>query len=416
MNNNLDSQKGNKNIFYTTVGIVEDTNDPAQMGRIRVYCPSIDHEDHIINDLPWAIYSAPFGGVIKNMKVGPEEDISYGPISYGLWAIPKQGATVLIQFINGNTNQRVWTGCIYPVLSNRGMPGGRNADITQTKPFPYGPFTDSYEDLQPAKRNLIEAGLHDAHYVTRGGYERQIAQALTDKDGTDGYAKNPNKSEELDPQSYCIVSPGRHYISLQDSPDFCRVRIKTSTGHQILMDDTNERIYISTNKGKSWFEMDTDGHIHFYGAKSISLTTDADFNVTAGGNINLKANSSVNITAGNNIQETAGNNINFNSGCSTLITTGDNFHVKSTANIVHNAAKIDLGSTSSLIINGSTVDIKASGNINQSGSQIHLNTSTAKTVAVADVANKATLPGIVPAHESWDRPKSDAIRNKYWKP
>lgn len=417
---NPESLKGLQNIFFTTIGIVEDTNDPAQLGRLKVYCPSIDNENHTTDDLPWTSYASPFGGQIKNMKVGPEEDTIYGPSAYGIWAIPKQGATVLVQFINGNTNYRVWTHCLFPAMSNRGMPGGRGYDITKSKPFPPGPYSDSYEEMQPAKRNLEEAGLNDKHYFTRGGYERQIAQALTDKDGSDGYAKNPNKTDDkaLDPQGYCIVTPGRHYISMQDQPDFCRVRIKTTTGHQIIMDDTNERIYVSTNKGKTWFEMDTDGHIHFYGSASISFTTDADFNVTAVGNINMDAGGSINMKAAADISGTAGSNINLNSGCSTLATCGDHFEVNAASNAnITSGAKFNVNAGGQASISTSAaLGLKAGGNLLASGSQVHLNGPSAPEALKAAKAAQAQAPGIVPEHEPWGRPKSDQERNKYWKP
>jgi hypothetical protein len=271
---------------------------------------------------------------------------------------------------------------LYPAMSNRGLPAGRGYDVTKPKPFPAGPYSDSYEAMQPAKRNLAAAGLDSKHYFTRGGYERQVAQAITDKDGSEGYAKNPNKTspKELDPQGYFLVSPGRHYISLQDQPDFCRLRIKTTTGHQILLDDTNERIYCSTNKGKSWFEMDSDGHVHFYGAESLSFTTDADYNVTAKGNINLHAGNGVNIKADGDVKITGGGDINLNSGCSTLVTAGDNIH------------------------------LGAAGNIVEKGAKIYLNTMGTTAAALAPT------PGIVPSHEPFDRPKGKATRNKYWKP
>jgi hypothetical protein len=266
-------------------------------------------------------------------------------------------------------------------MSNRGMPGGRGFDITKTKPFPIGPFTDSYEDLQPTKRNLKAAGLDTKHYFTRGGYERQIAQGLTDKDGSDGYGKNPNKTnpKELDPQGYCIVTPGRHYISMQDTPDFCRTRIRTTTGHQIILDDTNERIYVSTNKGNSWFEMDSDGHVHFYGSESISFTTGADFNVTAKGNVNMNASGAINMTAGT-ISLNSKGDINLKSGCSTLVSAGDHVH------------------------------LGAAGNVVTKGAQIHLNSMGTTAAAVA------ATPGIIPAHEPFDRPASKSKRNKFWKP
>lgn len=387
-------------MLYTTVGIVKDTNDPAQQGRVRVYCPSVDHEDYTVDDLPWALYMTPFGGAVKNRKAGPEGDIAYGPTSYGFWAIPKVGSTVVIQFLNGDPNFRIWTGCLYPIQSNRGLPGGRGYDITKSKPYPKGPWTDSYEDIQPTKKNQIAAGLDNEYYQTRGGYERQHAQALTEKDGSDGYASNPNKSDpkDYDPQGYSITTPGGHYLSMDDTNDFCRVRLRTTTGHQILLDDTNERIYVSTNKGKTWFEMDEDGHIHFYAAQSISFTTDEDFNITALNNVNIHAGQDINLKADNMVNFKAATNINLDSGCSTLITCGDNFEVNA-------ASKVNTTS-------GSTTNILASGNIIQTGSNIHLNGPQAATAAKA---YKAPEPGIVPTHEQWNRPKTKGTRNKFWK-
>ena len=372
-----ESLQGIQSINFTTIGIVEETDDPAQAGRLKIYCPSIDHEDHKVEDLPWALYASPFGGVISNMVAGPDEDTSYGPTSYGLWAIPKQGATVLVQFINGNSNYRVWTHCLYPAMSNRGLPGGRGYDISKQKPFPVGPWTDSYEELQPAQKNLAEAGLNTRHFFTRGGYERQVAQAVTDKEGSDGYAKNPNKPNKLDSQTVSLTSAGHHFISLQDAPEFCRMRMKTTTGHQIILDDTNERIYISTAKGENWIEMDSDGHIHVFGSKSISFNSGGDFNINAGGNVNIKAGSNVNVL-GSGVNITGIANIELNSGCSTLVTAGD---------------FIELGASADLVL---------------AGSKIHLNSKPAKQ------AGSASAPGIVPSHEPWNRPSSAAPRNKYW--
>jgi hypothetical protein len=375
--------QGHHQIFYTTVGIVQDTNDPAQMGRVRVYCPSIDHEDYTIDDLPWAQYLSPVGGTIKNMHAGPNEDISYGPTAYGFWGIPKLGATVLIQFVNGDPNYRVWTGCIYPLQGQRGLPGGRGADITQPPATrPLGPFSDSYEPILPGKANQAEAGLDSNYYYTRGGYERQVAQATTNKDGTEGYSANINRTDptDLDSQTYSWTSPGHHFISMQDAPQFCRMRFKTTTGHQIILDDTNERIYISTSVGNSWLEMDKDGHVQVYAAQSLSFTTGGDFNVTATGSFAVQA-ASIQMTGSSGVAITSGVDVNINSGCATLVTAGDNIELGSGANII------------------------------QQGTQIHLNSMGTTAAAVA------AKPALAPTHEPWTRPAAVGVtRNKYWQP
>ena len=103
------------------------------------------------------------------------------------------------------------------------------------------------------------------------------------RDGSEGYQKNPYEyGRDLSPQTVCFTTPGRHSLIFQDNPENGRVRIKTADGHQVILDDANERIYVSTCSGKSWFEMDRDGHIHAYGSESLSLSAGADINLIAG--------------------------------------------------------------------------------------------------------------------------------------
>lgn len=373
------------NNFYnqSTIGIVKDTNDPAQMGRLRVYCPTLDSEDFVIDDLPWAAYLSPFGGQIINQPMGPDSEISNGPTSYGFWAIPKVGATVLVTCVNGDPNYRVWLGCFYPPAGNRGLPGGRNVDITKPQgQQPNGPFTDSYEAIQPATKNEATAGLSSNYYYSRGGYERQVAQAQTSKDGNEGYAQNPARTQsgDLDPQTYSITSPGHHFISLQDSPEFCRIRAKTTSGNQIILDDTNQRIYISSALGNNWIEMDEDGHISIYAAQAFSINTSGDFNINAAGVFYVNA-ADIQLTASSDAAITAGESIDFNSGCSLSITAGDPINIGSTADII------------------------------MAGAKIHLNGPEPSTAAIA------LKPTIIPTHEPFTRPAAIGIqRGKYWQP
>ena len=46
-----------------TIGVVVDTNDPQQMGRLRVLCPTLgDTEDQNLGVIPWAMYVSPLAG------------------------------------------------------------------------------------------------------------------------------------------------------------------------------------------------------------------------------------------------------------------------------------------------------------------------------------------------------------------
>lgn len=365
-----------ENELSPVLGTVRSTNDPAQMGRLQVFLPGIDNEKYP-DEIPWANYATPFGGVINNISSGPDKENSYGPTGYGFWGIPKEGSIVICFFIVGDPQQRYWTHSVFPTHSNRGLPGGRGYDDNGNE----GPFTDSYENLEPGYSNLKEAGLDSGdHYYTKGGYERQVAQSRTTKDGSEGYAENASRPGDLDPQTYCITTPGHHFISLQDSPEFSRIRLKTAKGNQLILDDTNERIYISTARGKTYIEADENGRLYVYSNESISFRTEKDFNVYADGNINMEAGKEVNVNAGTSMYLSADIDINIDAGASIFEEAMSDFNIKAGSNII------------------------------ESGSEIHLNTMPAAA------AKSASSPAIKPAHEPWTRPNGPGTRNKYWRP
>lgn len=80
------------------IGIVEYTNDPAQLGRIKVRVPNINGLENInTENLPWATPCFPFGG---------------GP-GFGSIMIPPEGATVYVSFLHGNPHNPVYIGTFY---------------------------------------------------------------------------------------------------------------------------------------------------------------------------------------------------------------------------------------------------------------------------------------------------------------
>jgi Type VI secretion system/phage-baseplate injector OB domain len=358
-------------------GVVVDTSDPQEMGRLRIWCPSIDGDHPIIENLPWALYVTPLAGQAQSYPAG-NGAASVGPVSYGIWAIPKIGAQVIVAFLYGDYNQRVYMGSYFRDHGNRSLPIGRNApdDV---------PTSDAGIAIEPAASNLhaqFSNNFRASEAKTRGIYERQVAQPADEKTPTEGYStrviSDKKATGDLDPQTYCITTPGRHALIMQDDPKFARVRIKTAEGHQVILDDANERIYISAAGGRTWVELDVDGHIHMYGAESISMSSGADFNIQALGNVNIKSGKNVNISSAGHARISA---------CSDLGLSGAD-------------VKID---------SGSTMNFLASGTLLFSGSDIHLNGPSASGASCAE------SPSITPSSEPWKRPKSNSTRNKNWK-
>ena len=396
---------------FITEGYVMGTDDPNQMGRLKVWCPALDGQDFTVESLPWAEYASPLAGVTTDFPTGRNAVQSNGHVPYGFWAIPKLNAQVLVFLLNGNSNRRFYFASYYDLHRNRGLPAGRNLD--QNTPPHQGPWTDTYEPLQPAYNNLRQQFNNDLSNPiaqTRGAYERQAAQAQTEKDGKEGYAPSAADANNFkDPQSYMWVTPGHNMITMSDNPENCRVRVKTCEGNQIILDDTNERIYVSTAKGKTWIELDEDGHIHIYGSQSISVRATQDINLTAGNNVHIEAAEGIHMVAGGHIRA-----------------SGSNVHLKAGETLAASGCTVDVNGSKTRIT-GDTVDVKSAGLLALQGSKITANTGTSPTdmdkdqlilpggpAASASCAAMAEPASIIPAHEPWVRPSNNS-RNKHFK-
>ena len=447
---------------FITDGIVKDTEDPQQNGRLKIWCPSLDGENVDIDFLPWAEYATPFGGVTNDFQTGRNKTKSSGPKSYGFWALPKIGAQVLVFLLNGDPNRRFYFASYFGLHRNRSLPAGRNKSENNAD----GPFTDTYEPLQPAYDNFriaFQGKTTSPQARSRGGFERQVAQDRTNKDGSDGYATSPVDENYLDPQTYCFTTPGNHMIILDDSADNCRIRMKTCEGNQIIIDDSNERIYVSTSKGKTWIELDEDGHVHIFGSQSVSMRAGKDVNIFADNNINLEAGNSVNVKAVNgNIKASSTGDIHIRSGSGSIYQTACNdFHICSTHGYYISAEEVDISSETSIFqtASGGSVDLRSSSGVNIGTGKTAMNVQDGKMMIKADsiemdagrnlafgastintfangggggsyspfgkavppsestnstCADPADSPSVVPGHEPWKRPASAKPRNTYW--
>ena len=80
------------------------------------------------------------------------------------------------------------------------------------------------------------------------------------------------------------------------------IRLRTRTGHQILMHNSQDLIYIANSKGTAWIEMTSAGKIDIYAADSVSIHSEKDFNFRADRDINLEAGRNINVRAGKNME------------------------------------------------------------------------------------------------------------------
>jgi len=423
-----------------TIGEVVDTNDPQQMGRVRAVCPAMgDTRQQALKHIPWAMYGSPFGGVNEVTARGRGNDKSEGPVSYGMWAIPKIGSQVLIMCIDGNPAHRVWLGCLPGQFFPHTMPHGRYS----AKPSagnPEGPLTSTENPIEPLHGNLSEAfsggsaAARESFEFRSRGADNQVAhltpeeiaarvkfskladdrdEIISEADGeslnhSQGYSRSniaPNKTfsntggVNYDSHIYAWTTPGFHALHMDDRAESCRMRFRTTAGHQIILDDTNERVYISTAQGKTWIEIDEKGTIDIYGEQDISIRSDQDVNISAGKSIRMKANDGIHMIAGDEIRlhaKAEGNDLNGDLGLH--FKSEEDIHIESVGTfdlLTGGLTRIQIGSTLELTsgnteIQTGTLDI-TSGNTNISTSTLSVASSAFQLDTASAIINSSTF-------------------------
>jgi hypothetical protein len=83
------------------------------------------------------------------------------------------------------------------------------------------------------------------------------------------------------------------------------IGFRTRSGAMIRLDETNGLIYAINKAGTSWIQMDADGNVDIFGAQSISMRSEQDFNLRADGNVNIEAGQSINMKAAQDSDGTA---------------------------------------------------------------------------------------------------------------
>ena len=388
----------------------------------------------VVGDVPWASYITPFGGANGGMARGPNklsENSNKGSVAYGLWAIPKVGAVVLLACVDGDPNQRIYLGCLYDQYTPHTMPHGRFMDNT------VGPLSSGDAQIMPLLQNYERAFVNFAspEWQSRGADftvsavdESQLEKAETDipddkkPETRQGYEvtrtelnhENPQTGETYESQTYSITTPGFHAISLDDRAKNCRIRIRSTAGHQILLDDSNERIYVCTAEGNNWIELDQNGNIDIFSARRISVHSEKDMNFTSDETIRMYGKKGVHIQSGGEYRVKAVGDITHKTDANINQFATTNYNVIANETVEYTAVDILHTTSGSMHLNSgvavnvtasSGIDVKAGSGVTVEGSIINLGGPPA---AAADKTNPveppdAHLPNKSPEHEPYPR-------------
>ena len=155
---------------------------------------------------------------------------------------------------------------------------------------------------------------------------------------------------------------------LVDYPQDESFRIRTRTGHQILLHNSEDLIYITNAQGSAWIEMTSNGKIDIYAADSVSIRTEEDFNFVAERDINLHAQRAINLFSGSRTSIESGDNLNLKAGSGLNFSSTTDLSLNSGKDVSLNAGKGLNIKAQDTKITGAIVDILASGALHMTSS------------------------------------------------
>jgi predicted chitinase len=387
-------------------------------------------------------YLNPFYGVTSSRFEGNNSS-NFNDVqkSYGMWFIPPDiGTIVMVIFVDGDPNQGYWMGCVPDQFQNHMVPGiaaTQQTAMTQeqkerygTTYLPVGEFLKGTQTLNvpnvekitkpvhPFADRLVEQGLllDTVRGVTTSGARREVPSQVFGistpgpldtspgaKTGTIGYESKKQAPVSRLGGTTFVMDDGD--INGQNE----LVRIRTRTGHQILMHNSSDLIYIGNSKGTTWIELTSNGKIDIFAQDSISIHTEKDFNFRADRDVNLEAGRNINMRAVKNMETNIGgyqfldiadysktsirNNFDLTVGDTAKISSVSDFHLNVGKDLMASAASgMNLiGGDSFKIGSGGVFGVDANGLIILTGSRIDMNGPAAPTPAAADTAEAPPL-------------------------
>jgi hypothetical protein len=370
--------------------------DPTYMGVLEVEILRPAGGDGVESQLHQVKYMSPFYGItgVKHVQADPD-NYNNTQKSYGMWMIPPDpGTTVIVFFIDGDPRQGYWMGCVQDENANFMIPGiaatQNNVEGTYTR-APVAEYNKQVNDT-PTDPTTIKKPTHpladvlnsqglikdDIRGITTssarreapsmvfgistpgpldkrpgakqgpvGKIEHLIPNAPVSRLGgttfvmDDGDDKWLRKTKAKDgPPEYASVEQG-DYSGKPDIPHNELVRIRTRTGHQLLMHNSEDLIYITNSRGTAWIEFTSDGKIDIYAQDSISMHTANDINFIADRDINFNATGNINMTSGISMYATTKKTFEVSAGTDVKLTAKGNSHISS-AHHFETAGKIDM--------------------------------------------------------------------------
>ena len=396
----------------TQSGIVKLNVDPLRMGRLKVWIPDWGGPEDDENSWKWVTYASPFYGSTHNPNRNTDNTDQQAEHTYGMWLVPPDiGNTVLCTFVNGDPGRGYWFAVATDKrLSHNMVPGvsSRFADRTDKSStsglieasisrvdaksyLPLSEFNESRESNISGTfpSNKLPVHQYQAEIIINQGLDTDpirgstTSSSLREAPSSVFGFSTPGRPSEENSVTPTIRRGGHSFVMDDGATDGTdqAIRIRSAGGHQILMNDKEQVLYIANSAGTSWLEFDSGGGIQMYSTNGFALRTQ--------GALNLHSDATVNIQG-------AAVNIKSIGGMKIATQTLD---VRSSGNMNLFGARVGIGSGGSTsLTSGGTVGVGANGTLLLQGAAIKLNDG--------DVA-QITDPGDIPSNLHQDANKNE---------
>jgi hypothetical protein len=321
------------------VGKIKNNLDPTHSGRLQVWIPEFGGDENNTENWRTVSYASPFLGSTPREEKEQKADFAGVPHTYGMWfTVPDLENFVLCIFVAGDPRRGFWFACVPKNVSQYMLPAiGATSNYDSTtindsklkaikkhSKLPVAEFNENIpsQDLSNFKTSikkpvheeqlklLVEQGLDrdDTRGIITSSSQRESPSSVYGFSTPGRPIVDPNTEllksstkKEISPKDLAVKSrKGGHSLVMDDGDSSNKnqlLRLRSATGHQILMNDSDNILYIINNKGTAWVEFTEDGKINIFSNSELNIRSKSDLNIHSDKDININAENNLNICA-----------------------------------------------------------------------------------------------------------------------
>ena len=309
------------------IGIIKNNIDPMRSGRVQVWIPELGGDADDQNAWRTVSYCTPFYGVTDFTLRGKTQDFQESPHAYGMWMVPPDvGVKVLCTFVNGDPFKGFWFGCIPEWPNLHMVPGLSSGSWHGGGPEPLVDFNDGDPAATGTEGDFYKRASTPHEYQTKVWQRQGLLQDPARGPGTSSaFREVPSRVFGISTPGPELGTPtgndtstyqqaelgvrarqGGHQFVMDDGDvngNNQLIRLRTSNGNMLLLNDSAGMIYMINSNGSAWFEMDATGNVKVFSqgqlamhaSGGISLDTPGALSLS-GGTVNIFAKGSLGLS------------------------------------------------------------------------------------------------------------------------